>query len=84
MKELMEDGAKTPVTTENKRKYIYLYMKYFLIDSISEQFKAFKSGFTRVCAGKILVREEREREREREITFDHPVLCFRTCCILGS
>ena len=53
----MEGGANTPVTKDNRRKYIYLYMRYFLIDSISEQFKAFKSGFTRVCAGKILVRK---------------------------
>ena len=55
VKELIENGAHTPVTKENKHRYMYLFMKYYLIDSINEQFKAFKSGFNRVCNGRVLV-----------------------------
>ncbi len=54
--DLMENGSSISVTKENRRKYIYSFMKYFLIDSIREQFQAFRNGFMRVCAGKMLVR----------------------------
>ena len=53
--ELKDKGEHTPVTKDTRREYIYLYMRYFLVDSIQEQFKAFQNGFKRVCAGKILV-----------------------------
>lgn len=53
--DLLENGASISVTKDNREKYIYNYMRFFLITSIKEQFQAFRSGFLRVCAGKILV-----------------------------
>ena len=53
--DLLENGASITVTKDNREKYIYNYMRFFLITSIKEQFQAFRNGFLRVCAGKILV-----------------------------
>jgi hypothetical protein len=57
------------VTKENREKYIYNYMRFFLITSIREQFQAFKAGFLRVCSGKILVREWAWLQWERVCIF---------------
>ncbi|CAM6124002.1 unnamed protein product [Calypogeia fissa] len=52
--ELEPRGAEIMVTNENRRRYVDLYVKYLLEDSIDKQFKAFLSGFMLVCAGPAL------------------------------
>mmetsp|Transcript_9106 Transcript_9106/g.17825 ORF Transcript_9106/g.17825 Transcript_9106/m.17825 type:complete len:775 (-) Transcript_9106:469-2793(-) len=52
--ELKKDGAKTPLTNENREEYVELYSKYLLMDSIKRQFTAFKRGFMKVCGGPAL------------------------------
>jgi E3 ubiquitin-protein ligase HUWE1 len=43
--ELKEDGAKIPVTEENKQEYVRLVVSYRLDNSIKQQIKAFLDGF---------------------------------------
>lgn len=51
---LKPNGDKIPVTKENRKEYVDLYVKWLLVDSISKQFNAFKSGFDQVCSGPVL------------------------------
>lgn len=46
--ELKPGGGSIAVTKENRQEYVDLYTKYTLQDSISEQFKVFKEGFSQV------------------------------------
>ena len=55
VKDLIENGSQVAVTKENRNNYIYEYMRYISISSIEEQFMAFKTGFLKVCGGKVLV-----------------------------
>jgi hypothetical protein len=46
--ELIPGGSSVPVTAENRRKYVELYTKWVLTDSISRHFSAFAEGFHQV------------------------------------
>jgi len=52
--ELIDDGANTPVTNDNRHSYVQLYVDWLLFDSIKAPFLAFKEGFIAVCGGKVL------------------------------
>ena len=58
MYDLRKNGSSTHVTRDNRKDYVNCFMRYFLVDAIKEQFLAFKKGFLRVCAGKMLVWRE--------------------------
>jgi hypothetical protein len=47
--ELKPHAADIPVTNDNRKEYVDLYVKYLLEDSISKQFNAFLKGFKTVC-----------------------------------
>lgn len=47
-KELIQGGAETPVTGDNRQAYVDAYMRWVLEESISQQFNGFMSGFARV------------------------------------
>lgn len=49
--DLLPDGGNMAVTNENREKYVELYVKYILEDSIKDQFAAFSRGFLQVCGG---------------------------------
>lgn len=53
--ELKHDGANIPVTNENKKEYVDLYVDWLLNKSIYPQFKAFYHGFHTVCASNALI-----------------------------
>ncbi|CAH8550309.1 unnamed protein product [Schistosoma bovis] len=46
--ELKPDGAKIPVTKENRKEYVDLYSSFLLNDSVKKQFNAFRRGFQMV------------------------------------
>ncbi|KAG0575477.1 hypothetical protein KC19_5G006600 [Ceratodon purpureus] len=48
------EGGDIPVTNDNRERYVDLYVKYLLEDSIHEQFDAFYDGFYQVCGGPAL------------------------------
>lgn len=45
---LKENGENLPVTHENKREYVELYVDFLLNKSVENQFKAFNQGFQKV------------------------------------
>jgi len=49
--ELKKDGAKIPLTNENRKEYVDLYVAWELEISIAKQFKAFSTGFDSVTGG---------------------------------
>lgn len=51
---LKPNGENLPVTNQNKREYIALYVQYVLEKSIEKQFNAFSRGFMSVCGGDVL------------------------------
>lgn len=51
---LVPGGADRPVTNENRREYVDLYVRYVLDVSVSRQFEPFKRGFFMVCSGNAL------------------------------
>lgn len=51
---LVENGADIPVTNENRRDYVDLYIKHYADTSVKLQFDAFRRGFHRVCGGQAL------------------------------
>ncbi|XP_038046423.1 probable E3 ubiquitin-protein ligase HECTD2 [Patiria miniata] len=53
--DLKPDGANIPVTNENRKEYVELYLKYLLNESIYGQFAAFYHGFHSVCASNALI-----------------------------
>lgn len=48
---LCEGGETRPVTNENRREYVDLYVQYLLDTSVARQFDPFKRGFCSVCSG---------------------------------
>ena len=46
---LETEGADTPVTDDNKQRYVDLYVRHLLETSIQCQFDTFQRGFKRVC-----------------------------------
>ncbi|EON67612.1 hypothetical protein W97_06980 [Coniosporium apollinis CBS 100218] len=51
---LCPNGAKRPVTNENRQEFVDLYVRYLLDTSVSRQFEPFKRGFFTVCGGNAL------------------------------
>lgn len=47
--ELKEGGAHIPVTAENRKEYVDLYVSFLLETSVKKQFESFKKGFECVC-----------------------------------
>ena len=47
--DLEAEGANTPVTDDNKHRYVDQYVRHLLDTSIQRQFDAFQRGFKRVC-----------------------------------
>ncbi|KAI8620991.1 hypothetical protein BC830DRAFT_362897 [Chytriomyces sp. MP71] len=52
--ELVQGGRGIPVTNENRREYVDLYVKHYVYESVRKQFEAFRAGFQRVCGGPAL------------------------------
>ncbi|GLH08102.1 E3 ubiquitin-protein ligase Smurf1 [Gryllus bimaculatus] len=52
---LKENGENIPVTCENRKEYVDLYMDWVLNAAIYEQFRAFYLGFHSVCASNALI-----------------------------
>lgn len=51
---LIPDGEQVAVTAQNRNRYVELYVDYVVNKSVEEQFKAFSTGFHRVCGGRVL------------------------------
>ncbi|KAI9718213.1 MAG: hypothetical protein M1812_004203 [Candelaria pacifica] len=51
---LCPGGETRPVTNENRREFVDLYIRYLLDTSVSRQFEPFKRGFYTVCSGNAL------------------------------
>ncbi|TPX48859.1 hypothetical protein SeMB42_g00833 [Synchytrium endobioticum] len=51
---LVDGGADILVTNENRRKYVDLYIRHLVGESVKRQFSAFKRGFLKVCGGDAL------------------------------
>jgi len=47
--DLEAEGANTPVTDDNKQRYVKLYVRHLLETSVQRQIDAFQRGFKRVC-----------------------------------
>ncbi|XP_012252634.2 probable E3 ubiquitin-protein ligase HERC4 isoform X1 [Athalia rosae] len=52
--ELVTDGSTIPVTLDNKKEFVDLYVDYILNKSVESHFKAFHEGFHKVCGGRVL------------------------------
>lgn len=48
--DLIPNGSDVPVTKSNRKKFVDLYVKYILVDSVAKQFDAFARGFHKVSA----------------------------------
>ncbi|KAL7902557.1 hypothetical protein HDV63DRAFT_22233 [Trichoderma sp. SZMC 28014] len=48
---LCPGGETKPVTNENRREYVDLYVRYVLDTAVKRQFEPFKRGFYTVCGG---------------------------------
>ena len=51
---LCTNGENRPVTNDNRREFVQLYLKYLLDTSVARQFEPFKRGFFTVCGGNAL------------------------------
>ncbi|TAQ89128.1 hypothetical protein B7494_g2518 [Chlorociboria aeruginascens] len=51
---LCPDGEKKPVTNNNRREFVDLYVRYLLDTAVVRQFEPFKRGFFTVCGGNAL------------------------------
>jgi len=51
---LCENGADIPVTNENRKEFVQLYINHLVHESTRRQFTAFRRGFWNVCGGKAL------------------------------
>lgn len=58
--DLKENGGEIPLTNENRKEYVDLYVKWVLQDSIANQFQSFKRGFDLVTADSSLMLFEPE------------------------
>lgn len=52
--ELIQGGEDIPVTEENRREFVDLYVDFFLNRSVHAQFEAFAKGFLMLCGGPAL------------------------------
>ncbi|KAG6544026.1 hypothetical protein Mapa_014549 [Marchantia paleacea] len=52
--DLIPDGSNIPITKDNRKRYVDLYVHYLLEESIDKQFSSFKDGFMQVCLGRAL------------------------------
>jgi len=52
---LKDGGENIPVTNENRKEYVELYLDWILNAAIYEQFRAFYLGFHSVCASNALI-----------------------------
>jgi hypothetical protein len=52
--ELIRDGENVPVTPKNISKYLNKLSDYFLHESVSWQFLAFKTGFENICGDSVI------------------------------
>ncbi|XP_062616198.1 probable E3 ubiquitin-protein ligase HECTD2 isoform X2 [Saccostrea cucullata] len=53
--DLKPNGSNIPVTTENRKEYVQLYVDWILNKSVYHQFQAFYHGFHSVCASNALI-----------------------------
>ncbi|KAM9011355.1 putative E3 ubiquitin-protein ligase HECTD2 isoform 2-T2 [Ara ararauna] len=60
---LKPNGDKIPVTNQNRKEYVQLYVDFLLNKSIYKQFAAFYYGFHSVCASYALLAEHTVRLR---------------------
>ncbi|KAJ3218464.1 hypothetical protein HK099_005037 [Clydaea vesicula] len=51
---LVANGSDIPVTNENRKKFVKLYINHFVNESTKRQFSAFRRGFHKVCGGPAL------------------------------
>ncbi|KAL1632937.1 putative E3 ubiquitin-protein ligase [Neofusicoccum ribis] len=51
---LCKNGANRPVTNENRKEFVDLYVRYFLDTAVARQFDPFRRGFFTVCGGNAL------------------------------
>ncbi|XP_053307028.1 probable E3 ubiquitin-protein ligase HERC4 isoform X3 [Spea bombifrons] len=54
VKELIPNGAETPVNENNKQNFVNAYVDYIFNHSVASLFNAFSAGFHKVCGGKVL------------------------------
>jgi len=52
--ELIPNGSKTAVNSENRKDFVNAYVDYIFNCSVRTQFEAFHNGFHKVCGGKIM------------------------------
>ncbi|KAG7211831.1 hypothetical protein KM043_011056 [Ampulex compressa] len=52
--ELITGGSQIPVTLNNKKQFVDLYVDYILNKSVEYHFEAFHKGFHKVCGGRVL------------------------------
>ena len=52
--ELIPGGSKVPVTLNNKKQFVDLYVDYILNKSVEPHFDKFHKGFHKVCGGRVL------------------------------
>ncbi|KAG5681672.1 hypothetical protein PVAND_011086 [Polypedilum vanderplanki] len=52
--ELKPNGSKIPVTNDNRKEYIDLYVDYIFNKSVEKQFRGFYEGFMKVCGGRVM------------------------------
>lgn len=52
--QLKPNGDCTPVTQENKKEYVDLYVDYILNKAVFSQYEPFYHGFMKVCGGRVL------------------------------
>ncbi|KAJ3340617.1 hypothetical protein HDU93_006732 [Gonapodya sp. JEL0774] len=49
--QLIENGSNVPVTNQNRREFVALYVEHLAKESVRRPFDAFKRGFYKVCGG---------------------------------
>ncbi|KAF7994791.1 hypothetical protein HCN44_004263 [Aphidius gifuensis] len=52
--ELIKNGSNVPVTNENKKEFVDLYVDYIFNKSVEKHFSAFYNGFHKVCGSTVL------------------------------
>ena len=55
--ELKPDGSNIPVTKQNKKEYVDLYVDFIFNKCVEKPFEAFSKGFHHVCGSKVLVKK---------------------------
>ncbi|KNC83723.1 hypothetical protein SARC_04028 [Sphaeroforma arctica JP610] len=52
--DLKPNGGDIPVTNDNRKEFVALYVDWLLNKSVAKQFESFSRGFHRMCGGKTL------------------------------